>query len=70
MICELISSLEANQIAGMASDFKMDIINELILPLSGKHSSTIRSAQLKNDFGQIIRRKFTNDLKIRNLLFT
>ena len=58
MICELITLLRANEIAGIASDFKMDVINELILPVTTENSSTIRCIQLKNVFkrifGQII----------------
>jgi len=58
MISELITLLRANEIAGITSDFKMDVLNELILPLNTENSSTIRCIQLKNvfkrNFGQII----------------
>ena len=66
VICELITLLRANEIARITSDFKMDVPNELILPLTTENSSTIRCIQLKNvfkrKFGQIIRRKFTYDM--------
>ena len=55
VICELITLLRANEIAGITSDFKMDVLNELILPLTTESSSTIRCIQLKNVF----KRKFS-----------
>lgn len=67
VICELITMLRANEIARITSDFKMDVLNELILPLTTENSSMIRCIQLKNvfkhKFDQIIRRKFTYDMK-------
>ena len=50
VICELITMLRANEIARITSDFKMDVLNELILPLTTENSSTIRCIQLKNVF--------------------
>ena len=78
VICELITLLRANEIARITSDFKMDVLNELILPLTTENSSTIRCIQLKNvfkhKFDQIIRRNLHTTFyirhEIRNLLFT
>ena len=63
VICELITLLRANEIAGINSDFKMDVINELILPLTTENSSTIRYIQLKNVF----KRKFGQIIHVENL---